>query len=103
MDLKPCPFCGGEVHRVGGDDDTSHDIECDGCAYTFYDISVGNGWWNTRPIEDALRAEIAWLTAYIAFKDKQITNQANTIEGLWNKHPEDAPKDIECDPEMPEL
>ena len=51
----------------------------------------------------ALHAEIARLKADIALKDKQITNQASTIEGLWNKHPEDAPKDIECDPEMPEL
>jgi hypothetical protein len=54
-ELKPCPFCGGQVHRIDGDDENAHDIECDGCAYIFYDLSEGNNWWNDRPIEDALR------------------------------------------------
>lgn len=53
-ELKPCPFCGGQVHRIAGDDENAHDIECDGCAYIFYDLSEGNNWWNDRPIEDAL-------------------------------------------------
>jgi Zn finger protein HypA/HybF involved in hydrogenase expression len=53
-ELKPCPFCGGEVHRIDGEDENAHDIECDGCAYIFYDTSEGNNWWNDRPMEDAL-------------------------------------------------
>ena len=57
-ELRECPFCGGEVHRIGGDnEDVSHNIECTKCAYIFYDLSTGNGWWNSRPLEDALLEE----------------------------------------------
>jgi len=57
-ELKACPYCGGKVHRIGGDnEDVSHDIECTKCAYIFYDLSTGNGWWNSRPLEDALLEE----------------------------------------------
>ena len=50
-ELKPCPFCGSEVHRVGGEYGVT--IECTGCSYTFYDWSDGDTWWNTRPGEAA--------------------------------------------------
>jgi hypothetical protein len=52
--LANCPFCGN--HELEFEDSTG-DITCNCCAYTFYDTSEDNGWWNTRPIEDVLRAE----------------------------------------------
>lgn len=66
-ELKPCPFCGGipetgEVH-IGV---PHYHIECS-CGirtarYPNYGALVE--FWNTRPVEDALRrriAELEWL------------------------------------------
>ena len=50
-DLKPCPFC-GSTELVEGQD----------VAQVFCYHCVAQGWrkdWNRRPIEDALRAEVA--------------------------------------------
>lgn len=60
-EFKPCPFCGSaDIH----DDDSSW-FWCMDCGYGF---EYGSGWktgwveqWNTRPIEDALRAEVEQL------------------------------------------
>jgi len=79
-ELKPCPFCGGEVHRIGGDDEDTHDIECNNsCAYIFYDVSVGNDWWNTRPIEDELRARIDNLYTEIADASGYVDDGEETL------------------------
>jgi len=61
-DLKPCPFCGtsNEKHNniVKLYDDEYYAYEyCNACGARVY----AN--WNTRPIEDALRKEIAQLQA----------------------------------------
>ena len=52
--LSNCPFCGNHELEF---EDSIGDITCNCCAYTFYDTSENNRWWNSRPIEDALRAE----------------------------------------------
>ena len=53
-DWKACPFCG---HKELEREPSTGDIACNVCAYTFYDTSEDNSWWNSRPIEDTLRAE----------------------------------------------
>lgn len=52
--LKPCPFCG---HKDIGATDDGYAV----CAYceARMDVDTSNVSWNTRPIEDALRAEVA--------------------------------------------
>jgi hypothetical protein len=82
-ELRPCPFCGSEVELL-----SSHfegrwcvhppSILCSKCQqkYEGVGVSVSKGsevereefadgllvrWWNTRPAEDALQAEIAKL------------------------------------------
>ena len=51
-ELKPCPFCGsGEVFYKHA---LSCEVECDNCG-----ASMHSGDWNTRPVEDELRAELA--------------------------------------------
>lgn len=51
-DLKPCPFCGANDYRVS----RHHASDIVSCGHCCGENSVD--WWNTRPIEDALRAEL---------------------------------------------
>ena len=83
-ELKPCPFCGSEVHRVGGDDEsTTHDIECTGCSYTFYDWSDGDTWWNTRPGEAAAEQR-GYERALDDVMKKIISHDNQYSSGCWN-------------------
>ena len=53
-ELKPCPFCGGEAELCYSEVDTF----CRKC-----NVIQETEMWNTRPIEDELRARIAELEA----------------------------------------
>ena len=57
--LRPCPFCG--AMPMGEDD--RYMCSTLGCVMQEDTISAKD--WNTRPIEDALRARIAELEAEI--------------------------------------
>lgn len=63
MKMLPCPFCGSDadISAVSSDDDP----HCFICGF-----SVFRETWNTRPIEDTLRAENARLKAQIAEAQK---------------------------------
>lgn len=56
-ELKACPFCGKEAHFIAGN------AECKYCGGTCLSINGSKNnaieQWNTRPIEDGLRAELA--------------------------------------------
>jgi len=56
--LLPCPFCGGEAHTFCNDVQ-GWSIHCMECEQQFMqpteDITIKQ--WNTRPVEDVLRAE----------------------------------------------
>lgn len=91
-DLKPCPFCGtsNEKHNniVKLYDDEYYAYEyCNACGARVY----AN--WNTRPIEDALRKEIAQLQADNRSLVEQMNqmalkqNQTEVIE--WHKRSEE--------------
>jgi len=71
-DLKRCPFCGGSnvnLKYVGNDRTKSRKviIKCADCRFTRTDAAIrhNHDWltevitkaWNTRPVEDALKAE----------------------------------------------
>ena len=78
-DLKPCPFCGGNEVQLYIDDDRTaeelglfsyyREIVCRHCGLSNKSIYANRDrvenaaikHWNTRPIEDALRKEIAQL------------------------------------------
>lgn len=71
-ELKLCPFCGESDLSAGKNFVTgAYDIECPSCGLRISnkDKDCGVVYWNTRPIEDALRirAEAAEETLKIIF------------------------------------
>ena len=70
-ELKPCPFCGREPLRESAFDGTHLFVGCESCEIS-PGISDGGhaiallSHWNTRPVEDALRARVAELEAFRA-------------------------------------
>ena len=73
--MKPCPFCGKEDLYFEVDEEGETNIVCDWCEYKtriFQTIGDAARWWNTRPIEDALRKRIAELEAELG-KDVNLT------------------------------
>jgi hypothetical protein len=60
-ELRECPFCGNTVVR----ECVTSEQQCSRCGAK---ALVGN--WNTRPIEDALRADCDLLTAELASETK---------------------------------
>lgn len=62
-ELKPCPFCGGSAAVNIGPSIVT--VQCEKCGEE-HDYAKHGDWrddWNTRPIEDALRAQVEQLTA----------------------------------------
>lgn len=74
-ELKPCPFCGlkpnlNEAVTYQNGEKSSAFVRCPHCglAYSFGDKNEqAVSRWNTRPIEDALRAENERLRAALAW------------------------------------
>lgn len=74
--LKPCPFCGGpEIPPA--------QIYCDTCKTNI--AGLGDH-WNTRPIEDALRARIAELEAALAEARKDTARLEKIIAYQEREH-----------------
>lgn len=69
--LRPCPFCGGTKICTEKGINLNY---CDNCSA---ESNVEH--WNTRPIEDALRAEIARLRAKFDTTDKLLSEATSTI------------------------
>ncbi len=68
-ELKPCPFCGcGTIRKYNAKTSSTSDwyAECQKCLMmtdAYPTLDALRDAWNTRPIEDALRAEIEALLA----------------------------------------
>ena len=89
IDLKPCPFCGGDVQLYNTDDDGLggfsyyYEVVCRHCGLSNKSIYANRDrvenaaikHWNTRLIEDALRKEIARLQA----DNHSLVEQANQM------------------------
>ena len=59
-ELLPCPFCGASVSNI----EDEGILLCSGCGFYYVitePIAEAIEHWNSRPIEDALRKEIAQL------------------------------------------
>lgn len=100
-ELKPCPFCGSDHYQHEGNSDGGELwFSCQNCgAYSPVstntdgdDYSETVAKWNTRPLEDALRAEIATLKSEnerlkssINFKDDALTTYSEFYERCCEK------------------
>lgn len=63
-ELRPCPFCGNDDTINLEENETRHPwtVYCGNCDATIGETHTRDEavvCWNTRPIEDALRAELA--------------------------------------------
>lgn len=60
-ELKPCPFCGSSHIRNIENGMGQNLTGCNSCGsritYQIEDLELAAKVWNTRPVEDALRAE----------------------------------------------
>jgi len=75
-ELKPCPFCGADVDLVECfDEGTREDYwrvlcrgrKCISPDYAEYsDVQSITAAWNTRPVEDTLRAELNRVAVFLA-------------------------------------
>ena len=93
-DLKPCPFCGCEVQLCNIDDDGLggfsyyYEVVCLNCGLSNKSIFANSDrvenaaikHWNARPIEDALRKEIAQLQADNRSLVEQMNKMAMEME-----------------------
>lgn len=70
-ELKPCPFCGGEAETNMILFDSKEIISCSNrkCYAHYTGFTTTRKAWNTRPIEDALRAENERLRALTEWQD----------------------------------
>ena len=98
-DLKPCPFCGGDVQLYNIDDDGLggfsyyYEVVCRHCGLSNKSIYANRDrvenatikHWNTRPIEDALRKEIAQLKKDKLELNAQCFHKDETISVLKNR------------------
>ena len=76
-ELKACPFCKC-TEIVAGKDYTrgNYRVDCLGCSafITAPSLELAIHDWNTRPIEDELRAELARRDEELALTEKKLCN-----------------------------
>ncbi len=81
--LKPCPFCGRFGHEANDQYATGGEYcECEACGIV---LKGGAKVWNRRPIEDALRAELAGLKCQMRGAPASEQQPADGVNVLaWN-------------------
>ena len=72
-ELKPCPFCGGGASNHSRIPGAKCCAQCGAIEGGWRGTAVKPIGWNTRPIEDALRAEVARLKAELAKYTEPLT------------------------------
>lgn len=101
VELKACPFCGAPAARDDAPDLPL--VECSAHCGLFpvvcYHTDEGGSErvdreWNTRPIEDALRAENTDLSARVSELTRLL---AEAERALWKISPLDVNGDIDMD------
>ena len=70
--LKPCPFCGGEAHMS-----SFNSAHCKTC-----NIAIQPEVWNTRPIEECLRADALRILLWASQYPKQVEDLQAELKQL---------------------
>lgn len=75
-ELKPCPFCKGlNIVRYSYNFSNNIHYQCSKCGCLSIFDNKSKDTWNTRPAEDALKAEVERLKADLEIQ-KNLTRQA---------------------------
>ena len=80
-ELKPCPFCGLEAQTYSDGNYTVVYCNCINCDPIDWD-GVNPEIWNTRPIEDALRAELERRTAELHYANTACMEMKRELDRL---------------------
>ena len=77
IELKPCPFCGGNAEIIDDAMGTISRCRCCGAengngVYGAEGHKLAVKDWNTRPIEDELRKELRYYRNYCAALEKEV-------------------------------
>lgn len=80
-ELKPCPFCGLEAQTYSDGNYTVVYCNCINCDPIDWD-GVNPEIWNTRPIEDALRAELEKRTAELHYANTACMEMKRELDRL---------------------
>ena len=82
-ELKACPFCGSsnttlDYYEISCPQELGTIVVCNDCGASAKSIVD----WNTRPIEDTLRAELARRTASLHYANTVCMEQKHVIDRL---------------------
>ena len=82
-ELKPCPFCGSsnttlDYYEISGPQELGTIVVCNDCGASAKSIVD----WNTRPIEDALRAQLEKRTAELHYANTACMEMKNELDRL---------------------
>ncbi len=99
-ELKPCPWCNGEAYAFPVlDRNGEHDgfsvlcFGCDASIETYASKEKAIFAWNTRPIEDALRAKVAYLESALNDAETDVhkaLSAFNELDAQWESVPWEA-------------
>lgn len=87
IELKPCPFCGGEAEIIYVAMGTISMCRCCGAEngnglYGAEGHKLAVKDWNTRPIEDELRKELRYYRNYSAALEKEVKTLRNALDQI---------------------
>lgn len=89
IELKPCPFCGGEAKLTDLTQAPESWVECKECGARTRFFSNSEeapvSAWNTRPIEDELRKELRYYRNYSAALEKEVITLREALENIKEK------------------
>ena len=87
IELKPCPFCGGNAEIIDDAMGTISRCRCCGAengngVYGAEGHKLAVKDWNTRPIEDELRKELRYYRNYCAALENEVKSLRDALDQI---------------------